>query len=857
MLKSHEDYSDSHMKKILFSLLACCLLTILSSCVKQKQWTTPFTYQYYDFLPNSNVKSFRTTTYDKKKNAIGSKGYEFDKLGKLIREYSINGSDTTAYITYKYKSGRLVDIIREDGISRKLSYNRYGLLIKVRDFNNYEGEQFPAKTTNFIYDENGLLSERITISESDERVFNSNERDTEWNLKESFVYQDRVRTKYFYEKKDLSNNQHLKYEYDCLENGFVKSLNIYDCIAEKALKTMAFSYKYDERNNWKERITKSKGKISCIEKRDIEYYTSEEMASFDSSMIKDDHTLSRIGKSLTIRQYIKDLKDRLEMQAWDYSGGIVLLIIMLVLTITGMVVALVKMIKQPIFKRHRSSSGMSRIWLYDSSPYLNVLTYFGIVLACSIASILTIALAGGILWLLTWVFKILLWAIIVVGILMLIFGVLMVLGGEEALWGIVIGFIGLLVVSNIEDLKEWGNSAVDWGFAFLKKVNMIMWGYDFIINLWDGIILIVFTPIIIFLLIAGILVLFNSILNGMEWIMTRIYGIRRPCPICGCKHANEYIIGGEVHPVKLQPGTYGIFSQPSPTIGKRIPTMLLNGKGKLDRQCPECGAIIHADAKKTYGTDVHIGFVGHRSSGKSYLLYCGLSTLMKKHSDSIQQIDANQDTRIENKMQRINARQGIQTDDKNKYRAIQLIIKTKLRPIPYHVFFYDVAGEKFNASTSSYKTAMDFYKNVQSIVFVLDPSMIDYSGRIHTSEEIKKWASLSGINPNESYNVDSSFSVLKDVLERVGRKSQKIDFCFVCTKADMGYFEADNLKRNHLSEQEIEKFIRNGLGLDNLVNSAKASFNTIHFFEVSVFDKDTSKLNQLFEFLVKQQGVNL
>ena len=73
----------------------------------------------------------------------------------------------------------------------------------------------------------------------------------------------------------------------------------------------------------------------------------------------------------------------------------------------------------------------------------------------------------------------------------------------------------------------------------------------------------------------------------------------------------------------------------------------------------------------------------------------------------------------------------------------------------------------------------------------------------------------------------------------------------------MGYFEADGFVRKGITEQGIEQFVRNSLGLGNLINSAKASFDSVHFFEMSVTDGDTSKLKHLFEFLMKQRGVSI
>lgn len=343
------------------------------------------------------------------------------------------------------------------------------------------------------------------------------------------------------------------------------------------------------------------------------------------------------------------------------------------------------------------------------------------------------------------------------------------------------------------------------------------------------------------------------LLNGFEFIVTRIYSIRRPCPICGSTATPDYIVGGKSHPVKLHPGVYGVFTHKSPVTGESIPTMLLNGRGKVTRKCKKCNSFINADTDNTIGTEIHIGIVGHRSSGKSYLLYSGLSSLMSSYPERFSQIDADNDTRIENKKKRIDARDGIQTDVANKYRAIQLILKSKLRPVPYHLFFYDVAGEKFNASSSSHKTAMDFYRNVQSIVFIVDPSMLDISGT-PASAKFVDWHKR---NANaEKYRIDGSFAVLKDILETVGRKSNKIDFNFVCTKTDMGYLPELGYSKTP-GENEIERFISTELGLSNLINSARASFKNVHFYTVSAIESDKSRLKNLFITLLEQRKVML
>lgn len=836
------------MKKRLFLTIVFCIFFSLTGNAKPKQWTTQYQYQYYDCAPKTNVKSYIVTHFDQTWRPTGSQGFEFDINGNLIREYTINVTDTTDIITYKYKKGRLVDIVSSLYEKSKLIYNDNGFLKEVRFYEDWQGKQTLSKTLFLNYNADGLVSNYRIKKEAIGYLPESDMENLGWEQDMHILYHNGLRSSYILTNKNFNTNQNQKEEYSYLENGFSKDLTITDLSSGIVVQTVLYSYKYDDKGNWIERVGKVKGKFQGAEKRQFQYFTEDEVLAADAPAVSDD-----VGISSNLVEYFGSIKDRIELQSWEYRGGTVLLVIVLLLTLTGMIWALVRMTKKPFFRRHVLSNGMSRLWMYDPSRYLNVLSYFGIALGCFIGSILIIALVGGIAWLIAWIIKILFIIIIWVGIILAVVGALGALAKSEAAAALIPGIIILCFQNTLE---RWGEEIVDWSFSFLQRVNMIGWGFNFCVNLWDVILLIFLTPIALFLLVALIIIIFNSILNGIECVVTRIYSIRRPCPSCGSTQTPEYIVGGKVHPVKLHPGTYGVFTQRSPETGQLIPTMLLNGKGKLQRKCPHCGTIINADTKRTFGTDVHIGFVGPRSSGKSYLLYSGLSCLVKSHQGTIQQVDADQDTRIESKKQRIDARQGIQTNVANKYRAVQLMVSSKLRPVPYHVFFYDVAGEKFNAASSSYKTAMDFYKNVQSIVFIIDPSMIDYTG-IPASEKIKNWANRSSVNQGETYRIDNAYSVLKDILESVGRKSKKIDFTFVCTKADMGYFEADGVVRRGITEQGIEQFVRNSLGLGNLINSAKASFDNVRFFEISVTDGDTSKLKQLFEYLMKQRGVSI
>ena len=342
-------------------------------------------------------------------------------------------------------------------------------------------------------------------------------------------------------------------------------------------------------------------------------------------------------------------------------------------------------------------------------------------------------------------------------------------------------------------------------------------------------------------------------LMGLEFSVMKVYSVRRPCPSCGSTHTPEYWVDEHHrHPVPLHPGVYGVFTQKNPETGKKVPTMLFNGKGKLLRKCSNCGSFMKADADKTFGTEKHIGIVGHRSSGKSFLLYTALGTLKNYFGDRVSQIDAEYDTNIAENIKRIEKGLSIQTDLKDSYKAVQVMLNRKMNPVPYHLFFYDVAGEKFNQASTASKTAMDFYRNVQTIVFVIDPAMIDYSFN-PPSENIEKW--LSKHSSPEHFSADGTFSTLKNILESVGRKTKSIDFMFICVKADTGYLEACNYPTTG-DDLGIEQFMREELGLSNLVDAAKGSFRNVKFDIASVNPAFRERLTSLFISILKNLGVS-
>lgn len=818
------------MMKLYKLFILTLLSVIITSCSQEKARFTPYTPNYYEV--KGSAKSIIEREYSNKSKLLYTKQFDFDKSGRLVSFKHIVDKDTvTRYMHYK-DNGRIENIQWNEITKYTPEFNEFGDLIKETYITGENNGFESGFIQEWEYDVNGNII----------------------NEKTCYIESDCSSVEYLYENNKLKQvkeyNLGEEIQYDCDTTGLVISKKVYDELANKITSQSTYKYKFDDKRNWIEKVERENKRLKSTIKREILYYSEAELVAANPTKQESVVAKSYIGIDF-VDNYINNVLSRSGNQEDSPSKVLFIILIICTVIVTAIGWYMASDFVFHNFTGHIQNNGMKRLWMYNHEPYTKVGSLLLIALAAFVASIIIILLVGGVIWGLLWVVKLILWAIIIIGWICLIGGGLALFGKEPV--GCLPLIIGILIVSFQDTIEETGENLVAWGFEFMQSVNMFSWGLGIFKNYWDVILVVFFTPMVLFLGFAVFVITLNMLLNGFEFIVTRIYSIRRPCPICGSTATPDYIVGGKPHPVKLHPGVYGVFTHKSPVTGESIPTMLLNGRGKVTRKCKKCNSFINADTDNTIGTEIYIGIVGHRSSGKSYLLYSGLSSLMSSYPERFSQIDADNDTRIENKKKRIDARDGIQTDVANKYRAIQLILKSKLRPVPYHLFFYDVAGEKFNASSSSHKTAMDFYRNVQSIVFIVDPSMLDISGT-PASAKFVDWHKR---NANaEKYRIDGSFAVLKDILETVGRKSNKIDFNFVCTKTDMGYLPELGYSKTP-GENEIERFISTELGLSNLINSARASFKNVHFYTVSAIESDKSRLKNLFITLLEQRKVML
>ncbi len=367
---------------------------------------------------------------------------------------------------------------------------------------------------------------------------------------------------------------------------------------------------------------------------------------------------------------------------------------------------------------------------------------------------------------------------------------------------------------------------------------------------WPWLVALVLGPLVVFLLMAGGGMLLVAVLRLWERQVETRYNLKHKCPHTDCGNSSHFLylappatpdgrslpLVTRVHPVALRPGRYGLLHHRYPGTGEMLPTMIQNGKDKLTRLCPKCGRLTNEDEQDTAGTQVHVGIAGMRSSGKTFLLYGALHRLQERTGGRLRQVDVDGND-IELVWQRMSGGDDYQTPDRDSYRAVQAILTVENRPWPYHLNFYDVAGEKFDAARLTDHHALTAYRNLQALLFVVDPSTLS-TRQLDCSPEFRQWQQEVNAD-GERLDVRSAFSVLVDVLQGMGRqhgdKMRGLPLMVVCTKSDLGYLTLDGV-HDYPSSGQVRELLCRHLGLYGLVAQAESLFPQVSYHAVSVYN---------------------
>ena len=765
----------------------------------------PVKYVVYSTFEKGIATQATRNDYSTEGVLVKSKTYE--KGDSMVYHYiydpsnniqDISGTDITDYKN-EYQKNTLVkewvyhDKEKKNGITKRYQIKGETLIKKVNDIKTGAGT-----TYTYFYNSKGILMAKQTM---------------------------------------VNDGSYWQYEYDPQEH--LKYINYYTRKGKLRFKEK-ITCKYDNYGNCTRYVARRKGKVVETVKITYKYYTEDELKK----------AKLQVEGGLTNQSVIK-CNGSFE-PARPSDGLMTAIVITSILFFAFYLYYAQK--RWGLFRNFGGTTeynGMRKMWMYNAAPYIKMGTLLASVFASFLSAIIVLLLCGGVVWVFFWAINLMIWGIIILGWILMIGGIIATL--FKHLYGIIAAILGGIIIYYSGTLTEWGEGIVDWGANLLDHLNAIDWTLLVIHTYGKTALLAIAIPLVAFLSLAILLIICCYVLRAIEFASIKIYNVNRPCPICGNKKHFIYMVNGKEYPIELHPGVYGIFHQTSHHTGAKVPTMLMNGKAKLTRKCSHCGQLLNTAHDRAYGTDIHIGIVGERSSGKSYMLYSGLELLMQKFGKEMIQIDVD-NNQVEMMAQRIHHQDGIQTAVKNRYKAIQFRVERKWSPIPYQLYFYDVAGENFNVYATYSSSALEFYTNVKTVVFIIDPTMTDID-KVVPSEAFADWFKKHG-NQSEMYDTEGTLAELKNILtQQVGRKTKDIDIIVTCTKKDLGYLENSNYTYD-LDENMIQKFISEELGLGNVINSL-SDFKSVSYAAVSATAEDKGALEELFLNILKQRGIKV
>lgn len=486
------------------------------------------------------------------------------------------------------------------------------------------------------------------------------------------------------------------------------------------------------------------------------------------------------------------------------------------------------------FGTRNAETGLKRTFFFNHQPYTSILKFCISLLVIAVAALLAELLIGGAVFVLLWIVKILCYVIVWVGIIGCIIGILCCFTGSGCIVGIPLALIGGAIWAFDDPIEEFAEAAAQAGLDTLNALNLTGFATDLVVTYWFDAVLIAMSPLMLFLALATLSMIFAGILIIYEKIMTNRYNIHHPCPNCQLpSEPAKYYSDGEPLGVNLRPGVYGLFHITHPVTGEKMATLIANGRDEHTRRCPHCEKPINAKE----GSEAHVAMVGFAESGKTTLAYRLMAELFDRGQNSVFFTDNKGNNDIETAIDAIKKAGKVidfpQKTAEGRMRSIQVIIQPSGRSIPYRLFINDVAGESFDPEKGDIKN-MPFFRNATSIMFLIDP-FTTYFEKDDVSPEFTKWAEKNNIYLGEKelkLNTIEAQERMKTALENYNNKLKNVHFNFVLVKKDTGYLEGVDTR----NPEELKNFIINDLGLSNIVANAE-DYASVNYFAVSTIEE--------------------
>ena len=489
-------------------------------------------------------------------------------------------------------------------------------------------------------------------------------------------------------------------------------------------------------------------------------------------------------------------------------------------------------------------NGMRRTFFLNPQPYIAILYLTAVLIGGITAAMALMLLIAGAVSVALWIIKLICNILVWISIVVCIWSFFMVLGGKlKALPGIIGGF---LIWWWRDEIRQFGEKCADTGLMFFNEFNVAEFTRDLALTYWKDILMCAVVPLAIFLSLAVLWLLTAGILIGVEKIMTRRYSVKHPCP--HCHHPSEparYLSKDEdgywplPNGISLRPGLYGLLHITHPITKEKMPTMLLNGRDHLVRECANCGMRIQADE----GTERHLVLIGTPQSGKSVLTYRLIAEIFRRAGEGkVDFTDVNntiRDKGIFRKVESIMEKEQVAEEDLPAKTAVadtastQLVIRRNHAPLPYRLFINDVGGELYNIESNAQQHPRTrFFHNADSLLFLIDPVTTDFSD-CDISGTFREWLGKNAPDTVVKLKMRDLQETVDNLISIHGNHPKRIHLNIVLPKIDLGYLPE---WVNHNSEETLRRFISEEMGLDDLLHWA-GKFSGVSLFSVGAMGK--------------------
>jgi Double-GTPase 2 len=319
-------------------------------------------------------------------------------------------------------------------------------------------------------------------------------------------------------------------------------------------------------------------------------------------------------------------------------------------------------------------------------------------------------------------------------------------------------------------------------------------------------------------IVFGVMRVSGLVLRLTDSGMLRVKNIKMTCPHCYERVSYPAYQCPDDHCDNvhhdIRPSKYGIIRRRC-LCGTQLPTLLLLGSARLRAYCPypHCGRPL--EHRPGEAREVVLPFFGAAGAGKTRLMY-GIVTLLKsakglhaEFADSATEVEL-----AEIKPLLAPGRKPVKTPRTPPHgQTLRLRSGNRTRLLQ----LYDSAGENFYQTETT--EALGYLDKARTYVLVLDPLSIDHLWRSLSPERQAELAQARSDAPSSL-----AYETTTQEIEAKGQRLKKARLAVVFSRSDL---------LEDPSEQQVDVWAEQTLGLGNLVRSVRKQFGEVGFFRTA------------------------